>query len=85
MSNCGQCVHYAPTRSTDTGRILPSQPGRCTYSVLRTPIPQCYYRLEEAVILARSPIWSNSGDKCPCFEAKPERERAVEAKAETLL
>ena len=85
MSNCGQCVHYAPTRSTDTGRILTSKPGRCQYPVLNLPMPQCYNYIELAMAMARIPIWPEYGDKCKCFSPKPERERAVESKAETLI
>ena len=82
---CSNCLHYAPTRSTETGRILPSKPGRCQYPVLRSPIPQCYDHLENVVAMARIPVWPEYGDKCKCFSPKTERERAVEAKAETLL
>lgn len=87
MSSCGQCIYYAPTRSTETGHILTSKPGRCMYPVLNLPVPQCYDQseLEQDVIGARSPVWPESGDKCLCFEAKPGRAQAVEAKAETLL
>lgn len=36
--SCGKCKHFSPTRG-ETGRPLPSKPGRCAYTVPVPPLP----------------------------------------------
>lgn len=71
MSNpaCGNCRHFEPTRNPATGRVLPSQPGRCGYVVPWPTLPQCYPRFWQPTPTA---VWvEGSARKCACYEAKP--------------
>ena len=40
--NCADCKHFKPARNPDTGRGLPSKPGKCGYEVEWPKLPDAY-------------------------------------------
>ena len=77
---CGNCRHYEPTRSPDTGRPLPSKAGKCTVIVEWPQVPICFYLRQRnwpIVWPSRYEVWPGTQAKDCCrWETKaPKRKR----------
>ncbi len=73
---CGNCKHYEPARNPETGRLLPSQAGQCTYQVVWPETPTSYDVMDKwgrcgsfSPPLPQS-VRSDDGSRCKMFEDK---------------
>lgn len=67
---CGICKYFEPTRNPETGRPMPSKPGKCTYKVSWPPLPQSYYVGSVVPYPCKGEVYKFSGQKCLVFERK---------------
>ena len=80
---CGHCIHYKPTRNPDTGRVLTSQAGQCTYPVVWPVLPISYEGLWGRPWSApRSAcIWSGTrANICPFYEEPVKKRTSTQKK-----
>lgn len=84
---CGTCRHYQPTRNPDTGRVLPSQAGKCTYPVEWPELPICFRAQawgNEPRWPSRNEVWPGKlANGCAFWETKTvqKRNEAADAKS----
>lgn len=78
---CGTCRHYDPSRNPETGRIRPSEGGRCwwVHPAQDDPLPSCMRdvwrrgeepRLGHKLALGRTRCTAHTGTDCKCWEGK---------------
>ena len=77
---CGTCRLWEPTRSSDTGRPFPSQPGDCGWKPPAWPALPASYHVPQWHMRKMAPDWptkrvmyAHNGADCGMWEPKPKR------------
>ncbi len=86
--SCKTCTHYRPTRSADTGRVLPSQPGACAWEPPPWPVLSAAYSSPAVLRHWRQidwprkyAVWPVDGSDCRTWQAAARKA----TKAQTIL
>ena len=73
---CGNCRWYKPATNPQTGRQLPSQDGKCNYSVIWPDLPKSFNKPD---MPRRTPVWRGWRLPCVTWEAKPTKAKKAQA------
>jgi len=80
---CKECKYFEPKRNPKTGRVLPTQDGRCTYTVVYPVLPKSYlvydvrHRRNVADLPHANAISGEDTDECVTFAPLPEKIKKV--------
>jgi len=83
LTRCGDCRWYEPTRNPDTGRVLTSAAGRCTYLIVWPVLPKAMISAWNSAYLP-SRLLVSRDDERPCAVFQAKAKPAVKRPARTL-